>query len=294
MKLKSFAVATLLLVALPLAVGLVAWAAQGRARSTAAFPAPSGNTGTIVEVRDGFVWVRLAGTEANRTLHARVDASTIILKGGFSRYAALSEGDILFVDPTFATANVTAPDAGVPGTDPASAAPPSANKDDASAGRHAGASANLGSSAQPLPAGAPGSGRSAQPSKRAQPGDTSTEAQPSGLPGDPAARNPVPVARLIWVASRDEALTSGFVTSVAAGRVTLQAGSSTFTVTIDKSTELRRAGAAGGPPVAATAAGIRPGQSLLVAGATLSGSDTITARAVLIQPAAPGAKVPPR
>ena len=293
MNLKSFAVATGLLVALPLALGLVAWAAHAQARPTAAFPAPSGSTGTIVEARDGFVWVKLAGTDANRTLHMRVDASTVILKDGFSSFAALSAGDVVFVDPTFPTAGVSAPDAGVPGTGSSSVAP-STNKGDASAGRSAGASAGLDSGAEALPAGAPGSGRSAQTSKQAQPGDVSSQAQPSGQPGDPAARKAVPVARLIWVAPKGEVLTSGSVTSVAAGSVTLQAGSSIFTILIDKSTDLRRVDAADDTPVSATAADIQPGQSLVVAGTAAPGSDAITARAILIQPAAPGTKTAPR
>jgi hypothetical protein len=303
MKVKNFAVTAILIVAMPLVLGLAGWAVE--AMPAATFPAPSGTSGTIVSISGDFLWVKTGNTTPNRPLHLRVDASTVILKGEFSSITALRVGDAVVIDPTFSVASSTTSTGVAPGTGSSAGAPASTGTGNSHAGR-AGASGNSGPGTT-----APGPGQAAQPSTPAQsaggaapgrppatsPGSTAnTQSQTpiAGQPGHPAARTPVRIARLIWVPQKGETLTSGSVQSASAGRVTLQAGSSTFTALVDRSTALRRVDTTGGHVLSATAADIQPGKMLLILGTAAPNSDTITAKAILVQPQSPGTRAAPR
>ena len=169
-------------------------------------------------------------------------------------------GDAVVIDPTFSAASGTTSTNAAPGAGSSPGAPASTGTGDSNAGR-AGASGNSGPGTT-----APGPGQSAQPSTPAQPADgadaaagrqpatshgstanTQSQTPIAGQPGHPAARTPVRIARLIWVPQKGDTLTSGSVQSASAGRVTLQAGSSTFTALVDGSTALRRVDTDGRP-----------------------------------------------
>jgi hypothetical protein len=307
MKVKNFVVTAILILALPLVLGLAGWVVQ--AMPAATFPAPSGTSGTIVSISGDFLWVKTGNSIPNRPLHLRVDASTVILKGEFSSITALRVGDAVVIDPTFSVASGTTSTNAVPGAGSSPGAPASTGTGDSHAGR-AGASGNSGPGTT-----APGPGQEAQPSTPAQPAGGAAPGRPratspgstantqsqtpiAGQPGHPAARTPIRVARLIWVPQKGEILTSGSVKSTTFTQslmpVTLQAGSSTFTALVDSATALRRVDTTGGHVLSATAADIQPGKMLLILGTAAPNSDTITARAILVQPPSPGTRATPR
>ena len=247
-----------LLVAFSLALSLATWGVQ--AQSTSGYPAPAGITGKVVSISGDIVEI---STDANVSLQFRIDATTVILRGGFSNLASIGAGEAVVIDPAFSTyATKASPDDQAPDTSNQS-----------------------------------GGSDSGQPSPPSDTEPPSGSAPPSPLPNqsdDQPPANTAPVARLIWAPQPGETLTTGVVRSATSDQISMVAGPDIFTVLLDKSTTFLSSEVAGSPASAATDAAVGPGTTILILGTPGAGSGTIVARSILVQLPAPGASSAPR
>ncbi|MEO5951936.1 MAG: hypothetical protein ABIQ44_05635 [Chloroflexia bacterium] len=290
MKQKNFAVTTIVLASLLLTLTLTGWITPAQAASP--FPVPSGTVGTITRMANNIYTV---DTGSGIVAQIRVDVSTVVLKNGFVTASKLRVGDRVVVDPSF---RLTSPAPTNSGNEPG--VPGSSNSNSSQSAGNSSEGQRPGSTSGTTPTAPntsdPGSGQNSTPpnsdanagrlpnsSHAPSPGDSSTV--------DPGTRNPVITARLIWVPQKDERLTVGKVNSanaVSTGKVTLRAGSDTFTAVLDRKTDLRRQDTVGGTLMSATTANIQLGRTLIIVGTAERNSSVITAKAVLIQPLSQG------
>lgn len=288
MKQKNIAITGAMLAVMLIIGALMSWVAPAQAASP--FPVPSGTVGKITRIAGDIYTV---DTGSGVVAQVRIDASTVVIKGKFASASSLVVGDRVVVDPSFRVANPpsTAPgnEPGVRGTNNSGSTGSTGNSTE---GQRPGSSSGSGSSAPG--ASEPGSGGTSAP----PPGDSSAGTRPgsttSQAPGDsstaPGARNPITLARLIWAPQQGETLTAGKVSAAVAGKVTLQAGTNTFTALVAASTDVRLQQTTNGSFVTAAASDIQAGRALIILGTSPRNSSTITSKLVLIQSSAQGTR----
>lgn len=292
MKQKNLAITGFMLASLLFTLALSAWISPALAASP--FPIPSGTVGTITRIASN---VYTVDTGSGTIVQVRVDASTVVLKGGFANASSLRVGDRVVVDPSFRFSHPTPTGPGnAPGLGNSSGSNPSRNTSNSTEGQRPGATSGTAPAAPNT--GDPGTGQpSAPPSNDANagrvPNSSTAQAPGDSRTSDPGTRNQIATARLVWVPQKDERLTVGKVnsaTAVSASKLTLQAGLDTFTATLDRTTDLRRQDTVGGALIPATTANIQVGRTLIIVGTAERNSSVITAKVMLIQPLPPGTR----